>query len=307
MGGGPGHEQPDGQVPPAGADAQPVKVVARVVGDHRHPTPGRGQGLRHRAAARLDEGRRPALLPLHGGVEHLARGERRRHRDHDLLHQLGQPDVGPARPRVPGRHVGPDGQLGEGLRAQRSSGAARRDHEVGAAAQGVVDAEGVGLHDRGRRVVGLEARQERRDDVGQGGGGGGDGHPVEPALRGHARRGAQGLGGREHVAGQWQQGPPGRRRREPAAGPLEQVDAQVALQLADLARQRRLGDPHPFGGRADRARVHHRDEVGEGPQLHGGIICLRGIESIRHRHWTAWPVRAETGTHDPRRGPEEEP
>ena len=49
---------------------------------------------------------------------------------------------------------------------------------------------------------------------------------------------------------------------------LEQADVQLALQLADLLRQRWLGNTQALGGAADMAFLIERDEVAELTKIH---------------------------------------
>ena len=143
------------------------------------------------------------------------------------------------------------------------------DDEVGSAGQRVVHPRGHLLPDGGQRVVGAQGREERRDDVGEGRARCGDGEVLHPAGRDRGRRLA-GRGGLGHeVPRDRQEGPPGGAEREPPVAPVEEVDAEVVLELAQLARQGRLGDVHRAGGRRDRAGVGDGQEVAEGAQLHG--------------------------------------
>ena len=164
---------------------------------------------------------------------------------------------------------GPDRQLGQrdGAQPVRRRGGA--DDEVGSAGQRVVHPRGDLLPDGGQRVVGAQRGEERRDDVGEGRARCGDGEVLHPAGRDRGRRLA-GRGGLCHeVPRDRQEGPPGGAEREPPVAPVEQVDAEVVLELAQLARQGRLGDVHRAGGRRDRAGVGDGQEVAEGAQLHG--------------------------------------
>jgi hypothetical protein len=53
-----------------------------------------------------------------------------------------------------------------------------------------------------------------------------------------------------------------------AAGPVEQLRAELPLQPADLRAHPGLGDAHPLGGPGEAPLLGHRDEVLELPQLH---------------------------------------
>nr|WP_317698724.1 hypothetical protein [Aeromicrobium sp. REDSEA-S32_B7] len=236
-----------------------------------------------------------ALLALDGRVEHLTGGERRRHGDDVVLEQLGQPHAAAVGPRVVGSHVRPHGELGQRRRAERTTGATGGDDEVGTAAHRVVDVERGRLDDGRRGVVVAQAGEERRDDVGERRGRRRDGDPVEAALGLHAGGGAQRLGRRQHVAGQRQEAASRGGQHEPSGHALEEVDAELALELAELAREGGLRDAHPLGGRAHGARVDDGDEGRQRPDLHGAILCTGCMDVIVDRHWTAWVGRVETG------------
>ncbi len=186
-----------------------------------------------------------------------------------LAGQLGQRHRVAFCPGVIRPDLGPDGQLGQRDGAQPVRWRGGADDEVGSAGQRVVHPRGDLLPDGGQRVVGAQGREERRDDVGEGRARCGDGEVLHPAGRDRGRRLA-GRGGLCHeVPRDRQEGPPGGAEREPPVAPVEEVDAEVVLELAQLARQGRLGDVHRAGGRRDRAGVGDGQEVAEGAQLHG--------------------------------------
>jgi hypothetical protein len=53
-------------------------------------------------------------------------------------------------------------------------------------------------------------------------------------------------------------------------GPLEQGDAELALERLDLLRQRGCGDVQPFGRPREPALLRHGEEVPELAQFHEG-------------------------------------
>lgn len=53
---------------------------------------------------------------------------------------------------------------------------------------------------------------------------------------------------------------------------LEQLETELGLEIANLAPQRRLGDPKPRGGLREASRVGHRDEVANVPELHRQLM-----------------------------------
>jgi len=67
----------------------------------------------------------------------------------------------------------------------------------------------------------------------------------------------------------------GRGQRHRAAAPLEQDDAQAALQPLDRLRQRRLGDAKPGGGSAEVQFVGHRQKLRQFPCLQRPVHAVR--------------------------------
>ena len=65
---------------------------------------------------------------------------------------------------------------------------------------------------------------------------------------------------------------PGLGDRHPARRPLDERDADLLLEPADLLRQRRLGDVLTLGGAGEVALVGERDEVFELSQIHKQIL-----------------------------------
>ena len=59
-------------------------------------------------------------------------------------------------------------------------------------------------------------------------------------------------------------------RSDPARMALEQTDAELTLEPADLRRQAGLGDPEPLGRAGEAALVRDRDEISKVTELHVG-------------------------------------
>ncbi|GGY32442.1 hypothetical protein GCM10010384_44780 [Streptomyces djakartensis] len=55
---------------------------------------------------------------------------------------------------------------------------------------------------------------------------------------------------------------------------MEQLDAELGLQLADLLGERRLGHVEPLGGAAEVAFLGHRHEVPQVTQIHMSSISI---------------------------------
>ena len=71
------------------------------------------------------------------------------------------------------------------------------------------------------------------------------------------------------------------------ADPVEQRLADLFLELADLVRQRRLGDVHPRRRPGEAQMLGDGDEVAKMPQLHGNpaVESMPSIISMRKRHF----------------------
>ena len=63
--------------------------------------------------------------------------------------------------------------------------------------------------------------------------------------------------------------------RDAAGLALDQLHAQIVLELLDLRRQRRLADERALGGLAEVPRVGQRDEVAQVAQVHGSRSWAR--------------------------------
>jgi hypothetical protein len=55
---------------------------------------------------------------------------------------------------------------------------------------------------------------------------------------------------------------------------VEQLDAQLGLELADLRGERRLGHVQPLGGATEMALLGHRHEVPQVTQIHTSSISI---------------------------------
>ena len=104
--------------------------------------------------------------------------------------------------------------------------------------------------------------------------------------------------GRIQVPEQWpgpsQQGLAGDGQLNAVSGAGQQVDSDEPFELADLARQGRLGDEQPFRGPAEVQLLRHGDERAQVPQLDG-------VRRLRQRQQPAvriavllWPPEAAT-------------
>lgn len=69
-------------------------------------------------------------------------------------------------------------------------------------------------------------------------------------------------------------GPAGVGEVDAAGGAVEQLDAQLGLQLADLLGERRLGHVEPLGGATEVAFLGHRHEVSQMTQIHMSSILI---------------------------------
>ena len=83
---------------------------------------------------------------------------------------------------------------------------------------------------------------------------------------------AERLGAREEIAPAREQVFPLSREVNAAADPVEQPNAELALQLADLTPQGGLTDVQPSGRLREATGVGDRDEVPEVPEIHGDRI-----------------------------------
>ena len=67
-------------------------------------------------------------------------------------------------------------------------------------------------------------------------------------------------------------------QQQPASDPVEQLERQLALEIGDAARQRRLGDMQLLGRLGDAAEVDHGDESAHFAKIHGlGSLCRSRI------------------------------
>jgi hypothetical protein len=62
------------------------------------------------------------------------------------------------------------------------------------------------------------------------------------------------------------------RERDAPAGPVEQLDAELSLELVDPLRERRSRDVEPGGGPTEVQLLGHGHEVAHAAQVHGGTL-----------------------------------
>jgi hypothetical protein len=67
----------------------------------------------------------------------------------------------------------------------------------------------------------------------------------------------------------------GLREADPTGMTLQQPDAELALERADLLREAGLGNPQPLGGAGEASLFGDRDEVAKVTQFHLGLLKLR--------------------------------
>jgi hypothetical protein len=67
------------------------------------------------------------------------------------------------------------------------------------------------------------------------------------------------------------------REEEPSPDTVEELEAEIVLEVGDLARQRGLGDMKSLCCLGDRAYVGHRDECANVAQVHDRSSCRMGI------------------------------
>src|SRR5882672_8192192 len=93
-----------------------------------------------------------------------------------------------------------------------------------------------------------------------------------------ARRFACGFNLKQCQSGMVEKGPPGRSELDATRTALQQLDADLELQITDLPAQRWLGRVQPpLGGVGEAALLSHRNEIAQMPELH---LCT-------HTSW-AW-------------------
>jgi len=83
------------------------------------------------------------------------------------------------------------------------------------------------------------------------------------------------VGPRDEVAGEGEELAPGGGQLHRPLGAGEEADAELPLELAQLAGQGRLGHVHQGSGRADRPGVGDGDEIPQVTQLHPLIMPHR--------------------------------
>jgi len=127
-----------------------------------------------------------------------------------------------------------------------------------------VDRVSVGrLLDGDQRVILVQRGEERGEHVGQGGRGGHRPDPLHPPSSQHRGQvlGRCGLG--QHALCRHEEGLPGSGQHEPAPVAPEEGEVELALELLELAGERRLGDVELIGSSAHRASGDDGGERGE--------------------------------------------
>lgn len=109
--------------------------------------------------------------------------------------------------------------------------------------------------------------------------------PIDTVAQTVLQRGHVG----QHPARARQQHLPGWQQLHPARGAQEQLHAELRLQMADLPRQRRLGNMQAPRRAADVALLGNRDEVMELVEAHPGSLAssgpAAGRTAIPKRYW----------------------
>src|SRR5262245_25354810 len=78
-----------------------------------------------------------------------------------------------------------------------------------------------------------------------------------------------------------EEGVPGVRQRDAARRALEERDAELVLELADAAAERRLRDVEHLGGARDVARLRDGDEIAHLAEAHAASITRAPPSSSR--------------------------
>ena len=125
---------------------------------------------------------------------------------------------------------------------------------------------------RKQEVVGGAERSERRGASGQ------------RACPLHDAGGF--IGGCERALGLGPEQPSGVGELQAAAGPHEESDAELGLQVGDLLGDAGAGEAQDVGGSGERAVLGGGEEVGELLERHWRRNCLRHAQSISSRSLT---------------------
>ncbi|HUN52359.1 MAG TPA: hypothetical protein VMU42_14635 [Candidatus Sulfotelmatobacter sp.] len=70
-------------------------------------------------------------------------------------------------------------------------------------------------------------------------------------------------------------------QHQAARDPIEQLEAELAFQIADLARQGRLRDVQLLRRFRNGAQLRHGDEGSRSPQIHPALLCRIGMKNQR--------------------------
>jgi hypothetical protein len=129
------------------------------------------------------------------------------------------------------------------------------------------------LH-RDPRMSAPERGQQRGPDLPAGGQAQPDRQLTGPRGRGVARRGDPAFQRRQRLVRAVEEGFTGRGQQHAPAGPLQQLDAERLLELADLRAEHLLGHVHATRRGGEARFLRHGDEVPEMPQfdVHGAHI-----------------------------------
>ena len=123
------------------------------------------------------------------------------------------------------------------------------------------------------RMLRVERAEHLGDEADAQGGGGAEPHPAALEAGEFGEFAPHRFGVGEHAARERQQRFARDRQRAAAAGPVEQLGAEILLERGDLAAQRGLGEVQLLGGTGEVAEPGHLDEAAQLLEVH--------IDSVR--------------------------